>query len=99
MMSAENAPPNDYSRYEVGEEPNLFLRECVRCDEPRKHYFEVEAEFPLVLLVSYTCGECSSVIQEWESVPIQWVQPGIEQGASTEMEAENEAAGEENGAK
>lgn len=89
MMSAANAPLNDNSHYEPGEEPNLFLRDCVRCDEPRKHFYDVLGEFPLVLLIGYSCGECGSVIQEWEPVPIKWVQPEIPGEQQPEMGPEN----------
>lgn len=67
---SEQLPP---ASPEPGTEPNLYLADCERCDEPRWHLFRLDAEYPLCLLWAFKCGECGKLTHAWEDLPVSWV--------------------------
>ena len=61
-MSPEEAPL-------PGQEPNLYLLDCERCEEPRYHLFEEAAAYPLCFWMVFHCGECGREVNGWLDRP------------------------------
>ena len=64
---------------EPGQEDNLLLQDCQRCQEPRYHLCELVASYPLCLHWLLTCGECGCQVQGWEDIgTMRWWAGGEE---------------------
>ena len=85
-MSPADALPG--TTPEPGTEPNLHLLDCLRCGEPMYHLFYLEAEYPLCLWWSLTCGECGHRVDAWEDRDVPWHTARYEDGSEDESEAD-----------
>lgn len=82
---------------EPGQEPNLHLLDCERCEEPRYHLFGMAASYPLCFWMVFTCGECGREVNGWLDRPYvaRWSRPVAENNDPEEVEEEVEAEVEE----
>jgi hypothetical protein len=55
---------------EPGQEPNLVLLHCERCQEPMQHLCEIWGVYPLCIWWVLNCGECGKELNAWEDLPV-----------------------------
>jgi hypothetical protein len=91
MTAPATLPP------EPGQEPNLYLLDCERCEEPRYHLFEIAASYPLCFWMVFACGECGREVNGWLDRPYvaRWSRPEAAATDPEELEEEVEVELEE----